>query len=92
MTRLVPQGCVTVTYYVLYVERTVLQRLRTPGSSLVASSDLDHGWSMLQRRALGKMVLDHNCRPGGRGLADQRPASCQVSSGIMAPFVIVLAH
>ena len=56
----------------------LMQRLRTPGSSLVATSDLDHAWPMLQRHALEQMILDENLRPGGRGLADMRPASCQV--------------
>ncbi|KAK9840397.1 hypothetical protein WJX74_009220 [Apatococcus lobatus] len=54
------------------------ERLRTPGSSLVASSDLDYAWPILQRHALEKMVLGQNLRPGGRGLADLRPVSFQV--------------
>ena len=61
----------------------LLQRLRTPGSSLVANSDLDYAWPMLQRKALEHMIMEQNLRPGGRGIQDLRPALYKVQNRIV---------
>jgi hypothetical protein len=57
-----------------------VQHMRVPGSGCASPKDIDGSWTAIQTAALKSLVLSGNARPDGRGFADARHPSSQVSA------------
>jgi len=56
-----------------------VQHMRVAGSGCTSPRDIDDSWIEIQAAALRSLVLSDNARPDGRGFADSRQSSCQVT-------------
>lgn len=57
-----------------------VQHMRVAGSGCTSPRDIDDSWIEIQAAALRSLVLSDNARPDGRGFADSRQSSCQVTT------------